>query len=306
MAESRYLFILSCSRSGSTLLAMILGAHPMGVTVGEFASWPVVNSYPASPESYCNCGAKPFASCEFWQDVGKRAGVQTGWDPLQEPSRHWLSTQNMPRRMQAWIRVQEYLGLTSHSWQAIAQHTLPIYDAALEVAQGRFIVDSAKNAFRAKHIWQQRPDACRFLHLVRDGRGVLCSMLGRTEKQHAWHSSAASGTQCWKHNNERVERVMKCVPKEHQLFLRYEDFCQYPSEYLERICKLVDVAYTPKMLDFGRVRQHLVAGNRMRMNCTNEIRLDDHWKQALRPAELNTFEKIGGKLNRRLGYDAAS
>ena len=59
-------YILSASHSGSTLLAMLLNAHPDVCSVGELKATSL-----GDPEKYlCSCGAR-IRECSFWNDVSK-------------------------------------------------------------------------------------------------------------------------------------------------------------------------------------------------------------------------------------------
>src|SRR5689334_5532357 len=65
----RLAYILGASHSGSTLLAMLLGAHPEACTVGQLGADTLDD-----PVRYrCSCG-QPIRECGFWKDV--RAGMQ--------------------------------------------------------------------------------------------------------------------------------------------------------------------------------------------------------------------------------------
>src|SRR5262245_46495845 len=61
---SRLAYILAASHSGSTLLAMLLGAHPDALTAGELKGI----SRGASQSYRCSCGAV-IGDCQFWQNV---------------------------------------------------------------------------------------------------------------------------------------------------------------------------------------------------------------------------------------------
>src|ERR1041384_2871141 len=68
-APPRLAYILSASHSGSTLLAMLLGAHPDACTVGELklTSMGDVNQY------RCSCGDR-LMTCSFWRSEERRVG----------------------------------------------------------------------------------------------------------------------------------------------------------------------------------------------------------------------------------------
>jgi hypothetical protein len=51
-----------------------------------------------------------------------------------------------------------------------------------------------------------------------------------------------------------------------------------------------------------RSQNHHVVGNGMRLDATNEIKLDERWKSELSASDLKQFDTVAGKMNRRLGY----
>src|SRR5687767_4695914 len=60
---SRMAYILAASHSGSTLLAMLLGAHPQACTAGE------LKGARGSSDTYrCSCG-EPIRDCGFWKRI---------------------------------------------------------------------------------------------------------------------------------------------------------------------------------------------------------------------------------------------
>src|SRR5438105_2750282 len=65
----KLLYIASPSYSGSTLLALLLGAHPQIATVGELKG----NVAGDFDQYLCSCGMR-IADCGFWQQVRAEMG----------------------------------------------------------------------------------------------------------------------------------------------------------------------------------------------------------------------------------------
>ena len=85
----------------------------------------------------------------------------------------------------------------------------------------------------------------------------------------------------------------------------YEDVCANTPARLSRFWEFLGVP----PFSFGegwRARNHHVIGNGMRLDSTEEVRLDERWKTAFPPAALEVFEAEAGALNRRLGYRIAA
>jgi len=74
---------------------------------------------------------------------------------------------------------------------------------------------------------------------------------------------------------------------------------------MARVFQFIGVAPEEAATDF-RALEHHILGNAMRLDNRSEIQLDVRWRTELGPTELAIFERIGGRWNRKLGYDAES
>ncbi len=186
----------------------------------------------------------------------------------------------------------------------MARASLQCFDAALDEADTDVLVDSGKDPYRAWALYRLRPNAVRLLYLVRDGRGVMTSMLGAGRKAStSWHDDPGAATAQWVTENRAIEGVLNHVRPEHWMFLRYEDLCRDPEQALAEVCSFADLEPDPSMLDFRSAEHHDVGGNRMRFaKGDRAIRLDEKWRRKATPAHLAAFEQVGGELNRHLGY----
>lgn len=84
--------------------------------------------------------------------------------------------------------------------------------------------------------------------------------------------------------------------------VRYESLCAEPETTLTRIFEFFGLDPMRVELDFRSVEHHIL-GNSMRLGSSSDIRLDEKWRSQLTDADLNIFDRIAGKFNRRLGYE---
>jgi len=105
----------------------------------------------------------------------------------------------------------------------------------------------------------------------------------------------------WRRSNEEAEAVIRRTDPSHVTTVRYEDLCENPEHVLRRLFTFIGANPDVLRLDFRQAEHHVV-GNGMRLDSTSEIRVDERWRQALGPTELEIFAGIAGPLNRRLGY----
>lgn len=67
--DIRYAYVASTSRSGSTLLSMLMNAHPDVASIGELG--PAYGQYAENirKEGYpCSCG-REIKQCSFWEKI---------------------------------------------------------------------------------------------------------------------------------------------------------------------------------------------------------------------------------------------
>ena len=65
----RVIFIASLSHSGSTLLDLMLNAHPELVSVGELKQLSRFARFNKPKQPRCTCGTPSLWDCDFWKSV---------------------------------------------------------------------------------------------------------------------------------------------------------------------------------------------------------------------------------------------
>lgn len=290
MSECKYVLITSCGRSGSTLLNMLLGAHAKAVAVGELTKLMRVDS--------CSCGATPVASCPFWACVIERAEAHGDFVSTRRKS----LTESLPGS--AYRRARDLFRLSPPKMPALASSTFAVLDAALDVSKASVVIDSTKEPGRAVALLRSRPDSCRIIQLIRDGRGVCSSLLRQSSDEPAWQSKMRGAAGFWRRTNERILRALNHVPDSQQMQVRYEDLAEGSGATLSRICDFVMLESTTGMLEYAETPQHLAGGNRMRFERSSRLFLDERWRKDLTSAQLREFEAVAGDLNRAFGYEA--
>ena len=303
-------YILAASYSGSTLLAMLLGAQSDACTVGEMRAPDVGNP----EEYYCSCGAK-ITACGFWMRVSAdmaKKGVH-GFD-ITDASLSIYDTRDryisrllapLPRGPVLETARDAALGL-SPAWRAHLQKTQSRNAALVEVLRGitgaQVVVDSSKLSLHLKYLLRSPALKIKVIHLLRDGRAVTTSMLGHGLTRRTRAKTVAAAASSWRGNNETAERLLARLPASQWLQIRYEDLCRDPEGLLDRLCEFLGMDRGRIILDFRSKQQH-VLGNDMRLKSTSEIRLDERWRTQLSQEDLAVFETAAGELNRKYGYD---
>ena len=306
------MFICAAGHAGSTLLNLLLGAHPRGLAVGEITHLPKNISI----DSTCSCG-EPISRCEFWAsvvtDYGRRLGLDLWNDPYALNLGFIMDGREIDHGHQTRLRMfhrkvaygSEYARLRwgvppvpglHHRLKEAAANKTAIFDFLLERTKKDFVIDSSKHYVDGMHLYRAAPDRTKIVALVRDGRAVFNSGLRRGLTPEAAMSA-------WKSPYQRSLPVLeRNLPRDSWTRIHYEDLASRPTEVIGEVCDFLGLDYQPEMLVFQDSGAHIANGNRMRLRNDKEIRLDERWRSELAPEMLSYFEDKGGDLNQRLGY----
>lgn len=321
---TRLVYILAASHSGSTLLAMLLGRHPEVCAVGELKATRLgdANVY------RCSCGCL-IRSCPFWIRVrdemrGRgfefditRAGtdLRAGGTPV---TRRLLKPLHRGRLLEAAREMALFL---TPGWREHLTRVQQINAALAETlvtCTGRpVVVDSSKIATRLKYLLRNPRLDVRVVRLVRDGRGVALTYTdparfadardpalkggGSGASRDADRLTMSAAAREWRRSNQEAEALLRRLEPSRWTEVRYEEICSAPIRTLRRLFEFIGVDPDATSLDFRSVDHHVV-GNGMRLDATDEIRLDERWQSVLTTVDLATFATVAGDLNRRLGY----
>jgi hypothetical protein len=317
-------YVLAASHSGSTLLAMLLGAHADICTNGElkFTNLGELDKY------RCSCG-EPIRACPFWRSVSdsmKRRGhtfdLENAGTDYRAVSGWFAGRLLRPLHTGRVLeRVRDAgLALSGH-WQKeypqIQARNAALVRALIETSGKSVVVDSSKTGLRLKYLLRNPELDVRVIRTIRDGRAVVLTYVdpynfadaadpsrrgggsGQTYRPQAL--SVERAAYLWRRSNEEAEAAIAQLSTERVIRVRYEQLCADPKAVLARIFTFLDVDPERGRLDFRSVGQHVI-GNGMRHDTTSEIRLDERWKSVLTNKDLKTFDRVAGAWNRKFGY----
>lgn len=312
MSSKLHVYICSAGHSGSTLLDMMLGAHPSCESLGELSLLPM----DIAMAHRCGCGLE-YHKCDLWSPILSEVSREKGVDVFSDPyvmNLGYMQGMDVDRRkINALYKLKWYpivamkygqqrfdlkfLSPLVSEYDAGTHNTLHLYDHILRHTSKSITVDSTKRYFKAVALYQARPENTRLVVLVRDGRGVFYSGVKRG------FSKSYSLKAWFNYYNRALPLFRKCVAPEHIHTVKYEKLVQDPKRVLEEICQFLKIDFDEHMLDFRSVVHHNVNGNDMKFTSTSELRLDEAWKSKLLPSDRNYFEQRAGELNRHLGYE---
>ena len=295
------IYVLSPGHSGSTVLGLLLGAHPRIATAGELKMVPW--SYRSGEK--CSCGAV-MDQCAFWQEIARRLrerGFDLGSDDF---ATHVSARRTFVERLIA-TQVRGTLGEAARSlflsaWppaRGRLSHTLAcnaaLIEAIYEVSGRSVFLDTSKDASRLRYLSDSGRFAIRVLHLVRDGRAVAFSMIKKG-------LSPRDAARYWVREHEQARRLRARIgSRVGWMEIHYESFCEDPDGNLAAVCEFVGIPPDERRLDFRGWESHIL-GNRMRLTSGGEITLDTSWQSKLEGASRQVVSAITEPLNRSYGY----
>jgi hypothetical protein len=148
------------------------------------------------------------------------------------------------------------------------------------------------------------PDA-RFIHLIRDGRDVALSII-----QQPWGpSDFLTAIRQWAETVRWARKMLRMLPDDRHLELRFEDLVSDPRAQLERLTNFLGVEFEPGMLtdytknapekvgDFLN-KHHAHLGQRPQRSQAFK------WQSALGPVDQAVAYELAGSVLEELGYPA--
>ncbi|RBW47822.1 hypothetical protein DS885_01290 [Psychromonas sp. B3M02] len=321
--KQQLIYLAAASHSGSTMTAMLLGAHPDLCSVGELKA---VNL--GEKESYL-CSCKTLVSeCGFWQGVTQKM-ADKGHDFCISEAGTDIKTDATPyvlRLLKPLVRspLMEFVRDTLLCCSPVWRKNLPLLqkrnaDYARSIAEQAgvdIVVDSSKIGIRLKYLLKNPDLDVKVIWVVRDGRGVSLAYKNPSEfadaKNPTLRGGGAGKTQEqgrgievgayeWVRCNQETEAVLATMPKKNWIQVHYEDICNNTEQTLDTLFNFIGVDPAKKRLDFKTVEHHVV-GNGMRLDDSEVIQLDDRWKTLLSEEELQTYYQVTGDYHSRLGY----
>jgi hypothetical protein len=304
-------YILSAGRSGSTLLSLMLGAHPDVFAVGEVSHLPKNLAL----NTLCMCGS-PVRECPVWSPVVKRMGEALGVDLLRDPyamNLGFIQARNVIDHKKMTI-TYKLAGKTRHASIYLARRlgvdiaflstfnegvtqTRQLFDVIRETQGVRMIIDESKVYVPGIALYERAPDETRLILLSRDGRGVINSLLRSG-------MPLRTAVKRWKTYYTRTLRLLEKVPPEHVIRVTYENLATNPEQELRRVAGELELSYHPDMKLPNKI-QHIANGNDTRFR-NMRVQLDTRWHDELPEKALDYFEAVAGSLNRQLNPSTAS
>jgi hypothetical protein len=143
----------------------------------------------------------------------------------------------------------------------------------------------------------------KFIHLIRDGRDVAKSF-----QRQGWHGPWMHGyTREWLRAAELDMKLSKTVLNERILRVLYEDLVLYPEATLRRICAFIDESFEAQMLQWhAKVADAIpVREKRFHSGLGKDMSPSDvsRWKREMTSREIFVAEALIGARLSHFGYE---
>ena len=279
-------FIVGMNRSGTTLLRMMLDAHPQLTIPPETHFVPdlikAVREDGSTPES----ALEAMKSAREWGDFG-------------------FSDEEMLTRLRALPKLKPGAAVRTFYEAYMQQQGKP-----------RWGEKTPTYVQKMKLIQRALPEA-RFVHVIRDGRDVALSVLDRTVRD----LTAADVGRRWK---KKITKAREDAPSlEHYTEIRYEDLILETEPVLRRVAEFCDLPWDDAMLSYhersadrlkemaralpadGRAKELSVERRMKTHEMTTKPPSADRvarWRTQMTNEQRAEFEAEAGDLLKQLGY----
>jgi len=279
-------FVVGMNRSGTTLLRMMLDAHP------DLTIPPETHFVPDLIKAACEDSATPESALEAmksareWGDFG-------------------FSDEEMLTRLRALPELKPGPAVRT-------------FYAAYTEQQGkpRWGEKTPTYVQKMKLIQRAVPEA-RFVHVIRDGRDVALSVLDRTVRE----LTAADVARRWR---RKITKAREDSPQlRHYTEIRYEDLILDTEPVLRRVCEFIELPWDDALLDYHErsaerlqemARALPAEGGAKELSVERRMKTHEmttkppsadrvaRWRTQMTPEQREEFELEAGELLAELGY----
>jgi hypothetical protein len=292
-------FVAGVSRSGTTLLRLMLDAHPDLTIPAETHFVPMV-------ANVCDELIKEGASGEVIREraLETMTGHPRWGDFLLDP-------EEVRERMEAYDPITTGDAIRAFYEACAAQQGKP-----------RWGDKSPPYTYKAPRIQAVLPEA-HFIHIIRDGRDVALSL-----SEVSWGTDdITEAAKKWVKELRKARRRSKRLARGTYMECHYEELVSDPEPVLRRIVEHVDLPWSDQMLEYPKHAQERMRGEMERTlkplgggTITAEERTRQHqllfeppspsrasrWRTDMSPENRRAFEEVAGPLLKKLGYEVES
>ena len=282
-------FVCGVTRSGTTLLRLMLDSHPELAIPGETHWVPkLIKAFERSPQTA--------------EDAANMAIDHKRWGDFH-------------------LDAEELRARISDLDPVTAADAIRAFYLSYAEREGKTRYGDKTPGYvrEMRRIQRVLPEA-RFIHIIRDGRDVSLSHMRMNWGPETYEQSA----RLWRN---RIRKARKMAPSiDHYVEVRFEDLVDDTEGVLRTVCDFIELDYDPVMLAYHERAEGRLAEKarelprKNRPNQPAEARLESHrlakeppqsdrigmWRERMTPEEVAEYETVAGDMLAELGYELGS
>lgn len=273
-------FIVGFQRSGTTLLRLMLNAHPdIAIPHDSAELWP----------SYARLATTTYRGLRAAGDVRRMID-----DLLREP------------RICAWQTALPRESLLADPLPSNFPEVMQRFHLVYARAHGkvRWGDKNTGTLIELDRLNAEFPN-CQIIHLVRDGRDCA---LSHRDYMYGYENVLRVALE-WREQVTLCHKMGAMLPRERFYELRYEDLLTDSSRALSDLCDFLRMPFSPLMLEYHHhFEDHVPEERRALWPLLNRPPLVSNafkWKSLMAASDRAVFERTAGELLRSFGYETS-
>jgi Sulfotransferase family len=285
----KVLYIAGSGRSGTTIMARLLGEMEGFVNVGEAARF-LFDANLRARGAPCGCG-HDVSKCEFWKDIA--AAIPAG---LADQGARLVRMRHFPS-----LLMRNKHSEVPADYAAILKAAEDVYRSIATRTGCRVIVDSSKNPSNALLVSFIPNIELHVLHVVRNPQNVVASW-AKKKGYLATHPARRVIAWWWSYNI--LSEALKLRARTYRR-TRYEDFARAPEALLQDVASDTVGASLPTPFMNGSEAtvhvQHVLAGNPDKFDA-GKVKIKDDIKASLGNSQKLLVNLLTFPLQMRYQY----
>ncbi len=271
------IFMFGFERSGTTLLSMVVGAHP-DIAV---------------PFSVAGMWFKYYKELGDYKYLNTEQNIEKLTDDILSDERIKFWDIHISRdEVLSKITAPDYAGIVHAFHEIYAAKKEKYFWANLDIAT----LDSMD-------IVNEWFPTCKFIHLVRDGRDIALSH----QTMPYGYANVLDTAENWKSRVSANVKMGKMISRNRYKILRFEDLIINPDETLEDLCRFIGVKYSEDMQNFYKMVDEKVPEEKIWLWPSLKNPFDHSkvncWKKKMPRIKRVIFERSASHLLSRFGYE---
>lgn len=294
--KRQIIHIISCGRSGSTMLDLTIGKHSQAFSLGEIMDFKTHYNLNRN----CTCGKK-LKDCQFWE----KKIIENKY--INNQKKFLLNFSSRFQRYGITIFNLFFGLLTFNRYKTLIKpiclkNNNEFYSKVFEKSGKPVLIDSSKSVLRAFLLYNSMNYNQKIIYLVKDARSYIYSIAHKSQL-----TSTKKATIKWLTTNLLALFFFKMIKSKDRLFIRYEDFASNPKEYIGKIQDFINLK-RETILDednffIATSSSHLIGGNQTRYSLKNIIKPNNKWKDTFTTKHFRIYKKYAKKMNKYFGYN---